>query len=208
MNEIADQDSDILDVCNIGAKSTPAEWSEWSNITSNNDTDYIHWRQRECNGHSGAVNNICTPGSVQSNVEIHLKWVRDKMTWPDSLSKCQDHNGTLFYSFYAFSDSGVAETDKQLKQFQFLAENMRDANENFADFWVGVMKAEDHTSKSSDGFSIDMPARFWDYNRPNHSNDENCICVHAAKPGGISGVGYFKDIKCENNLPSVCHVKY
>ena len=81
-------------------------------------------------------------------------------------------------------------------------------NEKFAYFSVGVMKDSDHTSKRSDGFSIDMPLQFWDINRPDHSGDQNCTYVHAAKPGGISGVGYFKDIECENNLLSVCHVNY
>ena len=176
--------------CDIKSKRVDREWTEWEHTDDRIEdglNDYKKFKifTREIKIHEAHGGKRGTDGRVRyEEVALWLKWVREELSWDESMAKCKAYGGQLY--------EDLDGTEEQLAWFREKFDN------NF--YWLGIYTEDHQTWKKFSGGVIGGNKLLWYPGQPNNNGGRQLYVSGSKKADAI------EDMWSGDRFFSVCHV--
>ena len=188
---ISIQDDFYKGHCKVKSKRVDREWTEWEHTGERIEdglNDYkkfkVFTRKIKIHeAHGGKTGN--DDRESYEEVELWLKWVREKLNWEESIARCASSHGGQLYG-------DLDGTEKQLAWFR------EKFNNNF--YWLGIYTEDHKTWKKLSGGVISGDKLLWQEGEPNNNKGKQ---FHV---GGSDVTNKIGDFYSFSQCFSVCRV--
>ena len=188
---ISIQDDFYKGHCKVKSKRVDREWTEWEHTGERIEDGLDDYKKFKVftrkikihEAHGGKTGN--DDRESYEEVELWLKWVREKLNWEESIARCATYGGQLY--------GDLDGTEEQLAWF-------RGKFNDDTFYWLGIYTEDHKTWKKLSGGVISGDNLLWEDGQPNnHAGFQFYV-------GGSFVANKLEDIDAYLQCYSICRV--